>query len=622
MAFKLATLNANSLRDDNKRMSFLQWLSHLSMDFVCLQETHVLSADKANMWCSSYGWSSVVSPGSHHSCGTILLFRPRYQLLDSWFDSDGRFVFAEFSFHGVTFRIASLYAPNRNPQRDDFLISCVPVIDPSVPTFVCGNFNAVFNRATDRRGTAPPSQVRESCNTLLSFFQDCCIIDIWRSLHPVASGLTWDKPDGLISSLIDFIGCPYVWAPFANSCSIVPCPFSDHSLVCLNITVPETSPCGPGKWKLNISILKDECFVSEIKLFWSKWKLRKACFKSLQNWWDAGKSKIKGIAINHCTKLATERALKRNLLVNLASHLKSCVDSGVVSCLDVLEFVQSQIAVIDQFAAQGAQIRSRVKWAEDGEQSTSYFLLLEKNSSDSWIASMRGADGVVVSDIPSICSSWHSFYLDLFTACPVDLDTQRDLLSNITLTLPSCEVSTCEGLLSADEVFTALNGMARGKTPGSDGLPAEFYLTFWDTLGSDLVDVLNASFPSGLLSKTQRNAIISLSFKKGDRLLHKNWRPISLLNVDYKLCARTLAGRLLKVIHHVVSPDQTCGVSGRYIGENVALLRDIVDFANEKNLPVAILSLDQEKAFDRVDWQFLFSTLTTMGFGPSFISWV
>ena len=116
--------------------------------------------------------------------------------------------------------------------------------------------------------------------------------------------------------------------------------------------------------------------------------------------------------------------------------------------------------------------------------------------------------------------------------------------------------------------------------------------------------------PIKLLKKKKK---ISLSFKKGDRLLHKNWRPISLLNVDYKLCARALAGRLLKVIHHVVSPDQTCGVPGRYIGENVALLRDMVDLANERDLPVAILSLDQEKGFDRVDWQFLFSTLSAMG---------
>ena len=141
-------------------------------------------------------------------------------------------------------------------------------------------------------------------------------------------------------------------------------------------------------------------------------------------------------------------------------------------------------------------------------------------------------------------------------------------------------------------------------------------------MGADLVNVLNASFDSGLPPSSCRSAIISFSFQKGDQLLHKNWRPISLLNMDYKLCARTLAGRLLKVIHYVVASDQTCGVPGRFIGGNVSLLRDIVDVANETNLPVAILSLDQEKAFDRVDWNFLLATLFKIGFSPSFISWV
>jgi len=141
-------------------------------------------------------------------------------------------------------------------------------------------------------------------------------------------------------------------------------------------------------------------------------------------------------------------------------------------------------------------------------------------------------------------------------------------------------------------------------------------------LGSDLVSVLNSCLDSGCLSLSQRRGIISLSFKKGDRLDPRNWRPITLLNVDYKLAARVIAGRLLKVIHLVVDKDQTCGVPGRFIGENVALLRDVVEFASSSGTPIAILSLDQEKAFDRVDWAFMRSTRSSMGFGPSFSSWV
>ena len=82
------------------------------------------------------------------------------------------------------------------------------------------------------------------------------------------------------------------------------------------------------------------------------------------------------------------------------------------------------------------------------------------------------------------------------------------------------------------------------------------------------------------------------------------------------------AGRLLKVIHAVVHTDQTCGVPGRFIGENVAFLRDVVGYATDTNSPVAVLSLDQEKAFDRVDWSFMHSVLVSMGFGSSFVRWV
>ena len=113
-----------------------------------------------------------------------------------------------------------------------------------------------------------------------------------------------------------------------------------------------------------------------------------------------------------------------------------------------------------------------------------------------------------------------------------------------------------------------------------------------------------------------------MSFKKGDRLDIRNWRPISLLNVDYKLASRVIAGHLLRVIHVVVSKDQTCGVPGRFIGENVAFLRDVVDFAERSDVPLAILSLDQEKAFDRVEWSFMREILLAMGFGSSFVGWV
>lgn len=97
--------------------------------------------------------------------------------------------------------------------------------------------------------------------------------------------------------------------------------------------------------------------------------------------------------------------------------------------------------------------------------------------------------------------------------------------------------------------------MAKNKTPGLDGFQAEFYLAFWSVLGSDLVDVLNCTFWVGFLSVSQRRGLINLVFKADDRTLLKNWRPISLLCVDYKIGSRAIGGRLLCVIRDLTQQD-------------------------------------------------------------------
>ena len=225
--------------------------------------------------------------------------------------------------------------------------------------------------------------------------------------------------------------------------------------------------------------------------------------------------------------------------------------------------------------ARSAQVRSRIKWVEEGETSSSYFFRLEKKySADRFISGLRADDGSLVTGQEDLCAAFGAFCADLFSAGSVDAEAQIELLSHFSSPLPSVSCNDCEGPLSTEECFATFQGMSCCKAQGSDGLPMEFYLRFWGVLGSDLVETLKSSFHSGLLSRSQRCGVISLSYKKGDRLDPRNWRPISFLNVDYKIVSRAIAARLLKVIHLVVGRDQTCGVPGRFIGENVAFLRD------------------------------------------------
>jgi len=176
VAFNFLTLNDNGIRDPIKRTGLLQWLSQLSCDFVCVQETHVTDTAEAASWFSSSGFLTVTVSGTAHFRGQVLLYRPSVCFVNSWIELEGRFLMAEFSRRYYVFRIASVYAPNRKPEHDEFFTSCLEFTDPSVPTILGGDFNAVFDRARDRRGSDPAVTVRESFVPLELRFREFCVL--------------------------------------------------------------------------------------------------------------------------------------------------------------------------------------------------------------------------------------------------------------------------------------------------------------------------------------------------------------------------------------------------------------------------------------------------------------
>ena len=215
-----------------------------------------------------------------------------------------------------------------------------------------------------------------------------------------------------------------------------------------------------------------------------------------------------------------------------------------------------------------------------------------------------------------------SFYKSLFSKDSLDMQIQTEIIDDLDLCLDDNERQECEGLFTKDELLLALNGLQTGKSPGSDGLPVEFYLSFWDELSDSLLWVLNECFRVGSLTASQREALLRLIHKRDDKRLPKNWRPISLLNADYKLASKVITDRLKRVMPSIVCPDQTCGVVGRSIFSNLFLVRDVLDMINKSNETGILVTLDQEKAFDRVDHEFLMRVLTKFGFGPSFCRWI
>ena len=181
----------------------------------------------------------------------------------------------------------------------------------------------------------------------------------------------------------------------------------------------------------------------------------------------------------------------------------------------------------------------------------------------------------------------------------------------------------CDSEITIEELGKNLKQLPNNKAPGCDGFTADFYKFFWKDIKYLLFSSLLHSYKIGKLSLEQRRAVLCL-LPKGSKDIRylKNWRPLSLLNTDYKLIAKTLASRLQRVLNEILSRDQSGYIKGRFIGENIRTIIDVLQYSSIHKTPGYVIFLDFEKAFDSISWNFLLKVLEAYNFGKAFIQWI
>ena len=146
--------------------------------------------------------------------------------------------------------------------------------------------------------------------------------------------------------------------------------------------------------------------------------------------------------------------------------------------------------------------------------------------------------------------------------------------------------------------------MSNHSSQGSSGFTVAFHKFFWIDIGHFLVRSLTESFHSKELSITLKQGVITCIPKGNkDKLYLKNWRPISLLNVEYKLASASIAARIKSVLTKLTSEDQSGFIPGRFLGDNTLLVYDILEYTETNNIPGMILLLDFSTAFDSPSWK-------------------
>jgi exonuclease III len=638
----LLSLNVRGLGNCDKKSSLFHWLKkyHDARNkIVFLQETHVTS-NKEPKWKEVWDGEMEFANGTSNSRGVAILL-PKcldYEIIEIKRDPGGRYIAMKIIIEGLTYGLINGYAPTSNMLEAQlkWLESITAIIEEFIDIKIIfgGDINdglTILDKFIGREKWKESAYVlgwKETCRE----FQ---LVDIWRILFPLAHKYTWKQgttKKNLRRSRLDFwlISTGLMYS--IDTVSIEPGYGSDHSLITLSLYKQEESKQGPSFWKFNTSLLRDNIYINKTatSIRDLKQKYNYVNDKGLR--WDLIKMDLRSEAISYSKFLAKSK--RDNLKEMLDQQVKLEIEIAKDPTDDLLNTantLKENIEKANAEKARGAMLRSKANWVEYGEKNTSFFLKLENRNRDiKNITQLIDDSDKVIQGQQEILDEELRYYKTLYTQ-PVQNNSElrkRDQSKALFLgdDIPKIsqeERDICDGDITIEEIGKALKELKNGKTPGTDGFPPDFYKFFWTDLKVLVFESLAFVVEKKEMSIDQRRGIINL-IPKGDKDIRKlkNWRPISLLNTDYKILTKTLATRLKKVLPTVIHPDQVAYLKERYIGQNIRTIIDVMEYTKENNLEGLIAFLDFEKAFDTIDWRALDEALECFNIGQNFRSWV
>jgi len=173
--------------------------------------------------------------------------------------------------------------------------------------------------------------------------------------------------------------------------------------------------------------------------------------------------------------------------------------------------------------------------------------------------------------------------------------------------------------ITAEELKAAVFKGDRKKSPERDDVGLDFFKVVWEDIAGYMRTLFTQMLRDRQLSERQKQEVIVCIPKNARPHTPEDYRPITLLNTDYKILARLIAARMRPILAELVHPSQYCGVLGNTIFDAVATVRDAIAYAETTRCPLCVVSLDFKQAFDRISHTYLLTVLRSYGFGAGFI---
>ena len=220
--------------------------------------------------------------------------------------------------------------------------------------------------------------------------------------------------------------------------------------------------------------------------------------------------------------------------------------------------------------SRGQQVRAQAMHIEFNEKNSKYFLNKEISKAEiKNITTIDLDDGTKVKGQQNVIKCQQEYYQPLYTQHKTNnqwkLEESNDyfLNENDIPQINDEDKETLDNNISIDEIAQAVKDLPNSKSPGSDGLPIDFYKIFWAKIKIIAYESINYAITEGKMSNDQRSGILSLIPKKGKDIRKlKNWRLLTLLNSDYKIYTKALATRIQTVLPKIISQEQSGCIKG------------------------------------------------------------
>lgn len=385
---------------------------------------------------------------------------------------------------------------------------------------------------------------------------------------------------------------------------------SDHRTVELEIEIENFKLWGKGYWKLNNFYLKDAFYREEINNIINKEKNEN--YRNILEKWEIIKGKIKKQSISYAIFKSKERKIKTEIFNNL---LTQNIDN------ETKENIKNEIEKINNFKNEGNKVRTKNetlnKIYEEGKQINRKEEFRKGNSK--YINKINGSE-----DKEEIKNNIYEFYTKLYDSQKIDDEKIDEYLENFRPSkINEIEKQELNEYINEEEITIAIKQLNNDKSPGGDGITAEFYKTFEIKLTPILCELYNNILLKNELTETMKTGIITLIYKnKGNIDDLKNWRPITLLNIDYKILTKILTNRIKNIETNIINNLQSAGIKNKSIINNALNLKSIIDYIEDKDDKGLLISIDQEKAFDRVEHNYLIKVLKKYNFPKNFINFI